>query len=1495
VRDGGVGNGASTIGGSPYHFHIDNICSPLSNCVTLGSQDQQMASNTIIVPPTCSIAPSSAQICAGATAVFTASGINGSGGAPYTFAWTGPNGFSASTASINVGVAGTYSVIVSDSNGVPAEAPCTVNLVVYDNPAPSVDDEEACVGSTATFSTTSIPGYSYQWYLNNNIIPGATSNSYTTPDLVQGDSGGVYKVIVIDGNHDTDCDGEDSGILTVNALPTVVANNAEVCTGFTVQLTAEPAGGTWSGANVSASGLFDASGLAAGPYNVTYTYSDANQCTNSDGAMVTVNALPSVVANDVEVCTGFTVQLTANPAGGTWSGANVSASGLFDASGLAAGPYNVTYTYSDANQCTNSDGAMVTVNALPSVVANDAEVCTGFTVQLTANPAGGTWSGANVSASGLFDASGLAAGPYNVTYTYSDANQCTNSDGAMVTVNALPSVVANDAEVCTGFTVQLIANPAGGTWSGANVSASGLFDASGLAAGPYNVTYTYSDANECTNSDGAVVTVNALPSVVANDAEVCTGFTVQLIANPAGGTWSGANVSASGLFDASGLAAGPYNVTYTYSDVNQCTNSDDSVVTVNALPSVVANDAEVCTGFTVQLTANPAGGTWSGANVSASGLFDASGLAAGPYNVTYTYSDANECTNSDGAVVTVNALPSVVANDAEVCTGFTVQLTANPAGGTWSGANVSASGLFDASGLAAGPYNVTYTYSDANECTNSDGAVVTVNALPSVVANDAEVCTGFTVQLTANSAGGTWSGANVSASGLFDASGLAAGPYNVTYTYSDANECTNSDGAVVTVNALPTVVANDAEVCTGFTVQLTANPTGGTWSGANVSASGLFDASGLAAGPYNVTYTYSDANECTNSDGAMVTVNALPSVVANDAEVCTGFTVQLTANPAGGTWSGANVSASGLFDASGLAAGPYNVTYTYSDANECTNSDGVVVTVNALPSVVANDAEVCTGFTVQLTANPAGGTWSGANVSASGLFDASGLAAGPYNVTYTYSDANQCTNSDGAMVTVNALPSVVANDVEVCTGFTVQLTANPAGGTWSGANVSASGLFDASGLAAGPYNVTYTYSDANQCTNSDGAMVTVNALPSVVANDAEVCTGFTVQLIANPAGGTWSGANVSASGLFDASGLAAGPYNVTYTYSDVNQCTNSDDSVVTVNDFPEIVCPSSALFDVDCGVSASVAQAATDLKFNTWFDSFAGLNSDTNIEVVAVQYVYSPFNADPVGASNAPLNPIIGVPGSIETSVTVTWTIRNTETGCESSCSSTFTMSFNCRIGCQTTPTPAACNGESSGFIQVLGSNGIPPYNFYLYNSNDLNNVISSVIGVNDEPGDALFSNLPAGNYTILITDAVQTLEDATACDAIISQPDALSLTLEMQPENCVGTATGSINATFSGGVSPYMVSIDNGTSSEQLSPFSFTGLNAGNHTIKIVDANGCEISEDIEVELIPCDDDYCTYTQGFYGNYGGSWLYSRFRSCQFSNNDAKSIRVSWR
>ncbi|MFN7044995.1 MAG: T9SS type A sorting domain-containing protein, partial [Flavobacterium sp.] len=350
----------------------------------------------------------------------------------------------------------------------------------------------------------------------------------------------------------------------------------------------------------------------------------------------------------------------------------------------------------------------------------------------------------------------------------------------------------------------------------------------------------------------------------------------------------------------------------------------------------------------------------------------------------------------------------------------------------------------------------------------------------------------------------------------------------------------------------------------------------------------------------------------------------------------------------------------------------------------------------------------------------------------------------------------------------------------------------------------------------------------------------------------------------SPAGGTWSGDHVSASGLFDASGLAAGPYNVTYTYSDANQCTNSDVAVVTVNALPVLECPDNSMDNVvQCGVSVSAAQASTNSSFNEWFSSFATLNSDPDFEVTNVTYVYTPLNAEPA-EGHAPLNPTLGVDGVVETSVLVTWTVQD-ENGCISSCSASFGLSYNCNLTCEASVTPVLCNGDDSGSIRVISGGSTPPYTLVISGSNLQNPIIK----VFQSDFDDVTSGLLAGIYEYLVTDAVGATCN-TGSPLEISQPDALSLSLEMEPENCADSATGSIEAVFSGGTPPYSVSIDDGVASEQSSPYTFEGLSTGNHIVKIVDANGCEISDEINIELISCDEAHCTYTQGFYGNYGG-------------------------
>ncbi|MEJ8840741.1 hypothetical protein WG954_00005, partial [Lacibacter sp. H375] len=114
----------------------------------------------------------------------------------------------------------------------------------------------------------------------------------------------------------------------------------------------------------------------------------------------------------------------------------------------------------------------------------------------------------------------------------------------------------------------------------------------------------------------------------------------------------------------------------------------------------------------------------------------------------------------------------------------------------------------------------------------------------------------------------------------------------------------------------------------------------------------------------------------------------------------------------------------------------------------CTStSNEVNVTSIPLPTVTANDNSVCVGSTVQLTATPAGGTWSGAHVNASGLFNATGLAPGQYVVTYSYTDPQTgCSNSDPATVTVN--PNTSTTDLtplNLCPGASATFTTTASG------------------------------------------------------------------------------------------------------------------------------------------------------------------------------------------------------------------------------------------------------------------------------------------------------------------------------------------------------------------------------------------------------------------------------------------------------------------
>ena len=160
--------------------------------------------------------------------------------------------------------------------------------------------------------------------------------------------------------------------------------------------------------------------------------------------------------------------------------------------------------------------------------------------------------------------------------------------------------------------------------------------------------------------------------------------------------------------------------------------------------------------------------------------------------------------------------------------------------------------------------------------------------------------------------------------------------------------------------------------------------------------------------------------------------------------------MNFTASPAGGTFTTDapagftpnNGAGTAVLDISVAGAGTYNVTYDYTNANGCSHSQTVSVTVNPLPVVNLNDpSDVCIdGSDMTFTASPAAGTFSTTatagftpnNGAGTAVLDVSAAGAGTYDVTYEYTDSNGCSNSSTVSVTVNALPVVTLNEHLMC-------------------------------------------------------------------------------------------------------------------------------------------------------------------------------------------------------------------------------------------------------------------------------------------------------------------------------------------------------------------------------------------------------------------------------------------------------------------------------
>ena len=1071
---------------------------------------------------------------------------------------------------------------------------------------------------------------------------------------------------------------------------------------FTLLGGSPQSGGTWSPELNSGTGIYDPNIDPEGVY--TYTLTSSNSCPD-ESSTVTVTIIPGSDAGtsgSIDLCSTddsidlFTVLGGTPEPGGTWSPSLSSGTGVLDPSVDNAGIY--TYTVNGTPPCSDVSST-VTVSITTfldagedgTLVICDSDGPVNLFDSLGGSPDnGGSWSPALNSGTGIFDPLLDTQGVY--TYSFSGNNPCPDTSATVtVTVNPLPNAGSNvTLEMCSNdlALVDLFDNlggtpETGGTWSPALASGNSVFDPSIDAPGIY--TYTIEGIPPCPNVSASVnITIIQEPNAgIDATVDICDNsgtldlFDILGGTPDTGGTWSPLLNSGTGVFDPTIDAEGIY--TYTVTGTTPCSNASATVaITVSPFLQAGLNGAlTICTNDAPEDLFNSLGGTpdvggiWSPALASGTGIFDPNLDTAGTY--TYTTSSSGPCDiDSATVVVTVEPAPDAgldgtlnicsIANSVDLYNslGGTPQT-----GGVWSPGLSSGTGVFDPSIDLDG----VYTYTISSICGNSTATVsVTIDESNSA-GNSAtiELCTNDAIVDLFDSlggtpdAGGTWSPALNSGTGLFDPSMDSGGTY--TYTVSNSATLCPDASSTVIVNLLQEPNAGSdgtLNLCNASNPvdlfdSLAGTPDlGGTWSPSLTSGTGVYDPNIDAEGVY--TYT---VNSSCGTSSAIVTVsltdlndagtNGFIEICSDDAAIDLFNSLGGTPQP-GGTWAPALNSGTGLFDPNIDSAGTY--TYAIDNSSSLCPIASATVTVSVLDAPNAgNDGtlNLCNspnpvdlfdslGGTPQL-----GGTWSPTLASGTGVYDPNTDPEG----VYTYTISSSCgTSSAIVTVSLNNLNDAGTNGaIDLCSNDTAVDLFNSLGGTpqlggiWSPALNSGTGIFDPSIDTAGTY--TYTISNSASLCPSASANVTVTTLEEPNAGSDGVlnfCNSNAVVDLFDSLGGTpqtggiWSPSLTSGTGVFDPNTDLEG----TYTYT-VNSACGTDSATVTVS-FSELN---------DAGTDGSI-DLCTNEGIVDLFDSLGG-------------------TPQPGGTWSPALNSGTGIfDPSIDTSGTYTYTISNSTTLCPS-------------------------------------------------------------------------------------------------------------------------------------------------------------------------------------------------------------------------------------